>query len=82
MHFSWEVLFEFRRSAADDLGGSNTTSLKMAAGNAQNSNLLFSKVGLVQSLSNLSPKFLMLEVLNPLTLRVLIIEIIPTDFNK
>jgi hypothetical protein len=59
------ALFKIGRSAADDLGGSNTTSLKMAAGNAQNSNLLFSKVGLVQSLSNLSPEFLMLEGLNP-----------------
>lgn len=37
----------------------------MDAGNAQNSNLLFSKVGHVQSLSNLSPEFLTLEVLNP-----------------
>ena len=82
MHFSWGLVFEFGRSAAADLGGSYKISLEMSAGNVQNSNLLFSKVGLVQSLSNLSPKFLMLEVLNPLTLRVLIIEIIPTDFNK
>ena len=37
----------------------------MSAGNVQNSNLLFSKVGLVQSLSNLSPAFLWLDVLNP-----------------
>jgi hypothetical protein len=51
------VLFELGRREADDLGGSSTTSPKMAAGNAQNSNLLFSKVGLVQSLSNLQPDF-------------------------
>lgn len=36
----------------------------MVAGNAQNSNLMFSKVGLVESLSNLSPELLRLEVLN------------------
>ena len=66
------ALFEIGRSAADDLGGSNTTSLKMAAGNAQNSNLLYSKVGLVQSLSNLSPAFLWLDVLNPAQIQQLV----------
>ena len=71
MHFSWEVLFEFRRSPADDLGGSFAISPYTDTGNAQNSNLLFSKVGLVQSLSNLSPAFLRLDVLNPVQIQQL-----------
>ena len=71
MHFSWGLRLNWGRRAADDLGGSFAISPYTDTGNAQNSNLLFSKVGLIQSLSNLSPAFLRLDVLNPVQIQQL-----------